>query len=266
MGHGVYIMKKKTIFLIFLPVLALLLGALLFGSRLTGLFRDLSFSWNNATEAERRVKVYADQMGIRYGLYPESLIDLLERNPETEAFVLNYPFREQQDYTLSETPRDTVPLFLQWDSRWGYEKYGSDLLAITGCGPACLAMAGYYLTGDGETFDPAAVAAFSEKNGYYASGYGSSWTLISEGAVKLGLDVTEIPLVKKRIQDNLNAGNPIICAMGPGAFTTAGHYIVLIGLEDGKFIVNDPNSKENSGRLWSYEQIQGQIRNLWVIR
>ena len=84
--------------------------------------------------------------------------------------------------------------------------------------------------------------------------------------MKLGLDVTEIPLVEKRIKDNLEVGNPIICAMGRGDFTATGHYIVLIGLEDGKFIVNDPNSVENSQKLWSYEQIQGQIRNLWVIR
>ena len=94
----------------------------------------------------------------------------------------------------------------------------------------------------------------------------TSWTLISEGGVKLGLDVTEIPLVEKRMKDNLEVGNPIICAMGAGDFTSSGHYIVLVGLEDGKFRVNDPNSPEKSSMLWSYEQIQGQIRNLWVIR
>lgn len=260
-------MKKKKYGLTWLMLLLVFaLGALLFGDRVAGLYRDLTFRWSEASEAERTVKEYADKMGVRYGDYPESLIDLLERNPETEEFVLNYPFREEADYDLSETSRDTVPLFLQWDSRWGYSQYGSDMMAITGCGPTCVAMAGYYLTGDAETFDPAAVAAFSEKNGYYASGYGSSWTLISEGAVKLGLDVTEIPLVKKRITDNLEVGNPIILAMGPGDFTTSGHYIVLVGLQDGKFIVNDPNSPENSQKLWSYEQIQDQIRNIWVIR
>ena len=260
-------MRKRILALILLLALLITgLSALLFGPHITALYRDLTFRWSDATETERKVKAYADQMGIRYGAYPESLIGLLERNPETEDFVLNYPFREEKDYDLSDTSRDSVPLFLQWDSRWGYEKYGSDMIAITGCGPTCLAMAGYYLTGDAETYDPAAVALFSERNGYYASGYGSSWTLISEGAVKLGLDVTEIPLVEKRIKDNLEVGNPIICAMGRGDFTATGHYIVLIGLEDGKFIVNDPNSVENSQKLWSYEQIQGQIRNLWVIR
>ena len=257
-------MKKTRGFLFFL--LAAVLGFLLLDGPLTDLYQDLIFDWETATEAERQVKQYADAHGVRYRDYPESLIALLERNPETADFVLNYPFREAQDYDLSDTARDTVPLFLQWDPRWGYERYGSDMLAITGCGPTCLAMAGYYLTGDAETFDPVYVAAFSEKNGYYASGYGSSWTLVSEGGVKLGLEVIEIPLVEKRIQKNLEVGNPIICAMGPGDFTTAGHYILLIGLQDGKFIVNDPNSVENSQKLWSYEQIQGQIRNLWVIR
>ncbi len=260
-------MKKRNAGRIVLLVLLLCgLVGLLFGEHLVSLYRDLTFRWSDATEAERKVKTFADEHGVSFGDYPRSLIDLLDRNPETEEFVLNYPFRQQEDYDLSELDRDKVPLLMQWDSRWGYEIYGSDMMAVTGCGPTCVAMAGLYLTGDAETFDPAAVAAFSEKNGYYASGYGSSWTLISEGAVKLGLDVTEIPLVEKRMKDNLEVGNPIICAMGPGDFTTSGHYIVLIGLEDGKFIVNDPNSREKSSQLWSYEQISGQIRNLWVIR
>ena len=78
--------------------------------------------------------------------------------------------------------------------------------------------------------------------------------------------MTEIPLVKKRVMDNLEVDNPIICSMRAGDFTTTGHYIVLVGTEDGMIRVNDPNSHINSEKLWSYEQIEGQIRNLWVIR
>ena len=82
----------------------------------------------------------------------------------------------------------------------------------------------------------------------------------------MGLEVTELPLDETRMKKNLELGNPIICIMGPGDFTTTGHYIVLRGLEDGKFVVNDPNSKTNSERLWSYEEISGQIKNLWACR
>lgn len=228
------------------------------------LLQEVTFYWTDHTEAEYKVKTFAEENGIFYAQYPKSLIDLLERNPETEAFVLNYPFREEKAIDLSGYDGKTVPLFLQWDSQWGYEKYGSDYLAITGCGPTCLAMAGYYLTGE-EIMNPAEIAQFARQNGYYADGYGSSWTLISQGGVDLGLQVTELPLVKKKLVDALEAGNPIILAMGKGDFTTTGHYIVLTGLENGLFRVNDPNSIANSRRLWSYEEIESQIRNIWEI-
>lgn len=246
-------------------ILVLLLGTA-FGKPLVKIAKELTFYWFDHTETELQVKAYAEENGVFFADYPESLIQLLERNPETEVFVLEYPLYKETEYDLAEYEGlTTVPLFMQWDQRWGYENYGSDMIAITGCGPTCLAMVGYYLTGD-ESFNPEDVAAFAEKNGYYAKGYGSSWTLISEGGVKLGLDVTEIPLVEKRMTDNLEAGNPIILAMGPGDFTTSGHYIVLTGMKDGMFTVNDPNSRENSEKLWSYEQLEGQIRNIWAIR
>ena len=228
------------------------------------LLEDLTFYRREHTPAEYQVKTWAEEAGILYGEYPKSLIALLERNPETAEFVRNYPFRQGAEADISGTDREEVPLFLQWDPRWGYRKYGSDFLAVTGCGPTCLAMAGYYLTGDPE-WNPAAVAEFAEKAGYYAEGYGSSWTLISRGGPELGLTVTELPLVKKKMMDALEMGNPVILAMGAGDFTTTGHYIVLTGVEDGLFRVNDPNSLENSGKLWSYEEIEGQIRNIWAI-
>lgn len=249
-----------------LILLGILLLALLFAGELQGLYQTLSYYLGTPTATEQMVMEYAQSHGVSYSAYPDSLIALLERNPETESFVLDYPFRTDTeiDWSLYENS-DSVPLFLQWDPQWGYEKYGSDVIGITGCGPTCLAMVGYYLTGD-ENYTPDVVAEFSQKNGYYSPGSGSSWTLISEGGVKLGLDVTEIPLVKKRILDNLEVGNPIICAMGPGDFTTSGHYIVMVGTEDGKIRINDPNSRIRSAELWSYEQIESQIRNLWVIR
>ena len=230
-------------------------------------WQEVTFYRTEHTATELKVKKYAEEAGIFYSKYPQSLIELLERNPETEEFVLQYPFRQSQvveafAYDLSAG----VPLMMQWDLRWGYLKYGSDMVGITGCGPVCLAMAGYYVTGGDDDFHPAEIIRFAEKSGYYSKGNGSSWTLISEGGVKLGLDVTEIPLVKKKIMDNLQAGNPIICSMRAGDFTTSGHYIVMVGCEDGLIRVNDPNSYENSEKLWSYEQLESQIRNLWVIR
>lgn len=254
---------KKIKWLAAAAAVLLILG-FLFHRQIRNLWVDLTFPLTEHTETEWKVKEYADSQGVSYAEYPASLIALLERNPETEDFVLNYPSRKDWSGDMSGFSRDTVPLMLQWDTRWGYQKYGSDFLAITGCGPTSLAMAGYYLTGD-PSFNPGEVAQFSRKNGYYAAGYGSSWTLISEGGPELGLEVTELPLVKKKMVSALEAGNPVILAMGPGDFTTSGHYIVLTGVENGAFRVNDPNSVKNSSRLWTYEELEGQIRNIWSI-
>ena len=255
-------MKRRKIWLALGVLLALLLAGILGSRSLYCLYRDISFGWAERTPAELEVKAFAESRGISYGRYPQALIDLYGRNPETRDFVLNYPFRGETPVDLSGFSRDTVPLFLQYDPMWGYERYGSSVIAVTGCGPTCLAMAGYYLTGD-PGFNPLDVARFAEKRGYYASGYGSSWTLISQGAGELGLTATELPLVKKKITAALESGAPVILALGPGDFTSSGHYIILTGMEDGLFRVNDPNSRENSGRLWSYEALEPQIRNIW---
>ena len=40
----------------------------------------------------------------------------------------------------------------------------------------------------------------------------------------------------------------------------------MTGWEDGGIRLNDPNSRENSEKLWPYENIAGQIRNLWAFQ
>ena len=255
---------KKTLILTF-TVFCILLIALLGAKPIYNLYRDVSFGWEERSEQAWEVKAFAEQQGLSIGEWSWEIIGLYETNPETKDFVLNYPYREDMKVDITQYENsDSVPLFLQWDPMWGYEDYGSSCIAVTGCGPTCLAMVGYYLTGD-ENMTPDQIAKFAERNGYYASGYGSSWTLISEGAAKLGLKAEELPLVKKKLVDALEAGKPIILAMGEGDFTSSGHYIVLTGVEDGAFTVNDPNSRIRTEQLWTYEQLEDQIRNIWAI-
>lgn len=253
--------KRTGLLLLLLPLLVAAAMLLYYA----GCFDSLLYG---ADSAKAVIAPFAREHRISMDAYPESIIALLDRNPETKEFVLNYPLRAELaadvDLTSYHTD-DGVPLFLQWDMQWGYIPYGSDVAGITGCGPVCLSMAAYYLTGD-DAYSPDRMIDFAFNNGYYSPGNGSSWTLISEGAVKLGFDVTEIPLDEDRIIRNLQVNNPIICVMGPGDFTTTGHYIVMTGYQDGMIKVNDPNSIENSGKLWQYDAIKDQIRNLWVIR
>lgn len=156
-----------------------------------------------------------------------------------------------------------IPMFFQFDKRWKDEKYGDGTMEFTGCGPVCLSMVLCGLNGTAE-YDPLTVAKLADARGYYAAGAGSLWTLMSEGAESFGLTVHEVRFDKEHIRDELLGGRPVICIMGPGDFTTTGHFIVLCGInEDGKIIVHDPNSEERSKRRWELEELMPQIRNLW---
>lgn len=197
--------------------------------------------------------------------YTEELESLLERNPETAEFVANYPLYKNGsgEYTMTEFENlEEIPHFMQWDPRWGYEEYAGSLMGLSGCGPVCLSMVAVYLLDD-ISLDPLYVAAFAEENGYAAKNNGTKWILMSEGAEKLGLTSRELPLHKQTMIDELNKGNPVICIMGEGDFTSSGHFIVLTSYTDGGFSVLDPNSKARSEQIWTYERIESQIRNLW---
>lgn len=220
------------------------------------------------TSTNELITEFARKNDLKISDWPEEIIELLEKNPETKGFVLNYPLKKDEkcEIHLDEYENcDTVPLFLQWDERWGYTVYGDNVMGLTGCGPTCLSMVCVYLLNDMK-FNPRYIADFSENNGYCVPGSGSSWSLISEGGEALGLDVSEISLDENRIIGHLEDGNPIICIMGPGDFTTTGHFIVMTEYIDGKIKVNDPNSVIRSEQLWNFDDIKYQIRNLWVCR
>lgn len=199
--------------------------------------------------------------------YPEQLKEMAEKNSETIDFVYDYPKMKdkKQKINLSkEAKSDTVPLLMQWDERWGYETYSGGFLGYTGCGPTNLAMVVLYLIGD-KSVNPATVAAYAESAGYSVPGSGSSWTLISEGCEHYGVHATEVPMAEDRIKARLDEGCPIIINVGPGDFTDSGHFMTITGYDSKGFTINDSNSRTNSEKHWTYEQLHGQIRNLWAM-
>lgn len=196
--------------------------------------------------------------------YPEELLSSLCNTPEMIDFVKGYLTAEKKasgKLTRKELS-EGIPLLLQWDKRWGYAPYGNSNIGISGCAPTCLSMVIVGLTRNKKA-TPYQVAKFAEEKGYYMEGTGTAWSIMTEGAASFGITGEEIPLSKEKIVSCLNAGKPIICSMKPGNFTTEGHFIVLTGTSDGKIKVNDPNSRARS-KLWDYETIEGQIKNLWA--
>ena len=199
------------------------------------------------------------------GRYPQALLELAVRNPEALDFVLGYPANKDKSAAqdVGEVSRGTFPQLMQWDARWGYQTYGDGLLALTGCGPTVLSMAVCGLTGD-NTVTPWTVAQYADEAGWYVDGSGSSWDLMREGCRHYGLEAEELPLDRGMVMRSLEEGCPVICSVGPGDFTTSGHFILLTGVEDGQIRLNDPNRRSNSERLWDFDTLAPQIRNLWA--
>lgn len=209
---------------------------------------------------------FMEQNQLTEADYPAWFPEALAISGENIDFLLNYPYcyGVPQTADISDVSRDTVPLFIQWDDRWGYLDYNGGICGVNGCGPTCLSMVAYYLTGKAE-YTPSYMVAFATQNNYAVPGVGTDWALMSEGAAKLGLASEVLPAVKGKVTARLEAGIPVIASVRPGVFTPVGHYIVLVGYEDGKFRVNDPNSYERSVRLWEWDEFIGDVRNFWAI-
>lgn len=185
-----------------------------------------------------------------FGEYPK--LDIFAQPPET---ALSTP--------ASEWNRGQMPYLYQIDSAWAQEPYAGGTIQTHGCGPCALSMVYVYLTGR-KNMDPISMASFSQESGYADSG-STSWLFMSEGAQKLGLKARELTSDPNAVMAQLRMGHPIICIVGPGDFTTEGHFIVLVNAnDDGTVEVRDPNSEERSARSWDMKRILSQCQNLWT--
>ena len=200
--------------------------------------------------------------------YPERLLTALANNPEMADFALGYLTGKtgtSGGLTQAET-REEFPLLLQWDPRWGYESYGEESnIGLSGCGPTCISMVMFYFTRN-EELTPDVIAAYSETNGYYVEGTGTAWALMEDMPKTYGITVSKPKVSKAQMQNLLEQGGVIICAMGKGDFTVSGHFIVIYGYDKEGFLVNDPNCVARSRKKWTYDEISGQIKGIWGYR
>ena len=210
--------------------------------------------------------------------YPDQIIEYLVGHEEAIEWVAKYPEYMAKDINEInakalepigeyDTSRNNIPLLLQWDVRWGYASYGEKQnIAMEGCGPTCLSMAVVGLTGD-TYVTPKVVADMAVEQNHYVEDGGSSWTLFSMGPQAYGLTSTQIEKWSTTsITSELQKGNVVVCSVGPGDFTTIGHYILIVGLnEDGTVMINDPNSIVNSEMSWDVQRILNQTKGMWAI-
>lgn len=227
---------------------------------------ETEFQTERETEAlaEKEERTIEDVFN-NSSLYPQELLDKLAENEEMLDYVLDYPEKKDlpcTEYIEEEITVGEVPLFIQWDERWGYGLYGDTLLGINGCGPTCIAMVATGLTGRND-ITPLKVAQYSAENGYLTASADTTWFLMSAGCEAFGIRGRIIDMVESTMIQSLENGSPIICSVRPGDFTNGGHFIVLTEYTEGKFRVHDPNSRIRSSRLWGFDELSGQTKGLW---
>ena len=193
---------------------------------------------------------------------PDNMIKLAAKREEALGFVLGYLKKDKSLAKKSESfdVNNPVKFYLQFDPRWGYEKYAGELIGTNACMPTTLSMT---LSGYGINKSPKEIAQFAEKNGYVEAGM-SSWNLIEDYLIKEGLGVRGI--MKSEMMSELEKGNLVILYFKPGIFTDTGHIALACGLDnEGRIILNDPNSVYNSKNRWQYDKIKKEIKAAWAV-
>lgn len=194
---------------------------------------------------------------------PDTMLYLAGNDPDTIDFVYNY----QNGITNFEFyPGESVnldrktPYFLQWDNRWAYNSLGQSNVGIAGCGPTSMAMALARLTGD-NSITPDKISIDANE---YMDASGVSRSFFNDEASKYGYRVVDISNDKDAMIEALNYG-PLIVSVTRGYFTLFGHIVIIDSYQNGKFIINDPNSIKKSQISWSFNQIQNQIAHIWLV-
>jgi len=152
-----------------------------------------------------------------------------------------------------------VVYYNQSDEAWAQELFGRDPIGEYGCGPTALAMAVTSLTGN--AVNPAEMAAWAAGEGYAAPGDGSYLSIVPGTAEHFGLTCTSLdPSDPEAVYDALASGGMVVALMGPGHFTSGGHFILLHGVTlSGELLAADPNSRENSLTAWDPQLISEEL-------
>ena len=181
---------------------------------------------------------------------------------------------EQIDFGDVEFTDSVIPVtyFNQQDERWASQPYSASTIGVAGCGPTAMAMVVSSLTGNKTT--PSEMAQWAEENGQACYGNGSYHSIVPAAAQAYGLHVENAGMpTAQKLADALRDGKLVVVIMGPGTFTTGGHFIVLRGVSrGGKVRIADPVSIDKSHKTWDLSLILNEAKTsaaaggpFWII-
>ncbi|MCI8284257.1 MAG: hypothetical protein HFE90_03175 [Firmicutes bacterium] len=174
-----------------------------------------------------------------------------------------------------------IPIkYLQTDIRWGGNDYSAPgektTIAKSGCGPTCVAM--ILATLIDYNITPADTCWWAKQNGYKACKQGTYYSYIKAHLKLYGINAEQVNntnIYGKSTQTANNAhakaleaiksGKWVICCMGPGNWTSSGHFILWYGIDKNDVLIRDPNSIKQGRIRNKLSLLQQQVKYYWII-
>ena len=145
--------------------------------------------------------------------------------------------------------------FNQGDAAWNQNGYG---IHAAGCGPTSMAVCVTNLTKKWVT--PVDTTKWAYENGYYSS-EGSVHSAIPAMAAHWDLGCEGLGTTEQAIKKSLKKGRPVIALMGPGYFTSGGHFMVLIDIDQNDNVtIADVGSRRRSHYKYPLRDVIGQSK------
>ena len=173
---------------------------------------------------------------------------------------------------------NTQPVsYLQTDPRWGSLDYSAPgektTIAASGCGPTAMAMV--LATWADPSVNPKTECAWALAHWYKAPRQGTYYGYFEPAGARYGLRVTRLNYTSlygkstsayhDQVKDALDRGELVIACMGPGNWTSSGHYVLVYGIEGDTIYINDPASTKAARTKGSYSLFKQQVKYYWVI-
>ena len=170
--------------------------------------------------------------------------------------------------------------YLQTDPKWGSIDYSASgektNIAESGCGPTCMAMVIATLKDPSVT--PITTAAWALRKGYKARNQGTYYSYFKPQGEAYGIEAYQLNYNNLRnagtagkVTHNealtaIKNGNYVICCMGPGNWTSSGHFILLYGVSGNVAYINDPNSIKPARTQGSLSLLQKEVKYYFIIK
>lgn len=171
--------------------------------------------------------------------------------------------------------KQPVP-YLQIDKRWKSLPYRvkgeTATIGGSGCGPTSAAMLIETLTG--HTFTPVDACRWSVDHGYKALNQGTYFGYFVPQFKAFDIDCKQLlgsrlsnqsnHPIHEQVKQYLSDGYYMIALMGPGLWTSGGHFIVVWDWDD-KVRINDPASTKEARLNGDPNRFKKEVRNYWLI-